>query len=300
LSGNNNTLYGGGVGYTPGDPTYTTNAWGDPVFRFASTNAATLATGGSASLEIAGQNSAAISIVAVVNFASTGATNCEIVNITGNTPTTDLNIPAPYDYYLNGATAGLFRGNGAALGDGNSYGQYTAPNGPSIGVPHVLVVSEYGNAVNHYVDGNLVGAGILNGGFPVANIAYGGNPFYVGWRGDGVQALNGDLAELIVAGSALSTYDVTQLTSYLSQVHNLVLPGTSPANLVASKTAANQLTLSWPTNYTGWILQAQTNSVSSGISTNWVNVGNSTGTNVIVMPINAANGCVFYRLIYAP
>jgi hypothetical protein len=58
----------------------------------------------------------------------------------------------------------------------------------------------------------------------------------------------------------------------------------------------NQLTLSWPTNL-GWTLQAQTNSLSVGISTNWVNVANSSTTNQVQVPVNATNGSVFYRLI---
>ncbi|HEU5396672.1 MAG TPA: LamG-like jellyroll fold domain-containing protein, partial [Verrucomicrobiae bacterium] len=60
--------------------------------------------------------------------------------------------------------------------------------------------------------------------------------------------------------------------------------------------AGNQLTLSWPTN-TGWTLQVQTNSLSTGISTNWVDVANSTTTNQLTVPVNQTSGSVFYRLI---
>jgi hypothetical protein len=60
----------------------------------------------------------------------------------------------------------------------------------------------------------------------------------------------------------------------------------------------NQLSLSWPANHTGWTLQAQTNSLAVGISSNWVNVAGSTLTNQMTIPINFNNGSVFYRLIY--
>jgi hypothetical protein len=54
--------------------------------------------------------------------------------------------------------------------------------------------------------------------------------------------------------------------------------------------SGNTLDISWPAS--GGRLQAQTN----GLGTNWVNVANSTTTNRVVIPIDPANGSVFYRL----
>ena len=59
-----------------------------------------------------------------------------------------------------------------------------------------------------------------------------------------------------------------------------------------------QVQLTWPQDHTGWSLQAQTNSIQSGIGTNWVTVPTSTLTNQMAFPINPANGTVFFRLIY--
>jgi hypothetical protein len=77
------------------------------------------------------------------------------------------------------------------------------------------------------------------------------------------------------------------------------LISTNPTNIVASVTN-NQLYLSWPANHIGWQLQAQTNSVSKGISTNWANYNPSTTIHQVAIPINLTNGTVFYRLIYMP
>jgi glucose/arabinose dehydrogenase/plastocyanin len=52
----------------------------------------------------------------------------------------------------------------------------------------------------------------------------------------------------------------------------------------------NNLDISWPV--AGGRLQVQTN----GLGTNWLDVANSTTTNHVVVPINQANGSVFYRL----
>jgi autotransporter-associated beta strand protein len=58
------------------------------------------------------------------------------------------------------------------------------------------------------------------------------------------------------------------------------------------------LTLNWPADHTGWRLQVQTNSLSVGLRTNWVDVPGSISVNQAVIPINPANGSVFYQLVY--
>jgi hypothetical protein len=56
--------------------------------------------------------------------------------------------------------------------------------------------------------------------------------------------------------------------------------------------------LTWPADRTGWHLQVQTNNMNQGLGTNWVDVAGSTITNQISIPIDSANGNVFYRLTY--
>jgi len=57
------------------------------------------------------------------------------------------------------------------------------------------------------------------------------------------------------------------------------------------------LALSWPTDHTGWRLQVQTNTVNTGLSTNWVDVSGSSQTNSVVLPVDSTLGSLFYRLI---
>ena len=63
---------------------------------------------------------------------------------------------------------------------------------------------------------------------------------------------------------------------------------------LAVQVTGNLLDVSWPV--AGGRLQTQTNSLSSGLGTNWVTVAGSTATNHMVFPLNPANGNVFYRL----
>jgi hypothetical protein len=45
-------------------------------------------------------------------------------------------------------------------------------------------------------------------------------------------------------------------------------------------------------------LQAQTNSLNSGLATNWVTVPDSTNVNQMIIPVDMGNGSVFFRLVY--
>ena len=71
---------------------------------------------------------------------------------------------------------------------------------------------------------------------------------------------------------------------------------TNPTNITSVVNGSN-LELTWPVDHTGWTLQAQTNSLSSGLGTNWVNVSVSTSVNSVTNPIAPASGSVFYRLV---
>ena len=61
--------------------------------------------------------------------------------------------------------------------------------------------------------------------------------------------------------------------------------------------SGGNLNLSWPADHTGWTLQAQTNTLGAGLSTNWATLGYTT-TNAVSFPIDPANPTVFYRLTY--
>jgi hypothetical protein len=76
-----------------------------------------------------------------------------------------------------------------------------------------------------------------------------------------------------------------------------VAPATNRADLAFALTNGT-LQISWPPDHTGWHLQAQTNSLGAGLTTNWANVPISTATNLMFLPMVPANGSVFYRLSY--
>jgi hypothetical protein len=64
---------------------------------------------------------------------------------------------------------------------------------------------------------------------------------------------------------------------------------------LSAQLEAGSLQLSWPTS--GWLLQTQTNALTVGLSSNWVDVPGSTSSNAITIPIDPVNGSVFFRLV---
>ena len=82
-----------------------------------------------------------------------------------------------------------------------------------------------------------------------------------------------------------------------AQASAVPLPSLAPTGL-AAQVSGSQLQLSWPQDHLGWLLQIQTNSLSTGLGTNWVVIPDSQLTNQIFIPVVPANGSVFLRLIY--
>jgi len=76
-----------------------------------------------------------------------------------------------------------------------------------------------------------------------------------------------------------------------------VTVNTNPTNITV-KLTGSQLVLSWPADHTGWSLQAQTNTLTKGLGTNWVTIPGTAAFNSYTNTIAPANGSVFYRMVY--
>lgn len=68
----------------------------------------------------------------------------------------------------------------------------------------------------------------------------------------------------------------------------------TPVNLAVGDA---QLQLVWPQDHTGWQVQVQTNAPGAGFGTNWMTIPGSGLTNQFTLPVDAANGSVFLRLV---
>jgi hypothetical protein len=148
---------------------------------------------------------------------------------------------------------------------------------------------------------------LTNGTVAISATAFGSAPFGYYWSNNATVIASGSTnsmapfpANLSVSSSSLSAgpLQLVVTNAYGTNITTITLvnpinPNPGP---IQYSVAGNLLTLSWPTNL-GWTLQAQTNSLPTGIRTNWVNVANSSTTNQVMVPMSPTNSSVFYRLI---
>ena len=102
---------------------------------------------------------------------------------------------------------------------------------------------------------------------------------------------------LTVSGGGATWTNNLALDGSISVLTVLPIVNTNTFSL-KSGLSGNSLTLSWPPDRLGWRLLVQTNSLTSGLGTNWFTWPNSTTITNVTMLINAMNGSVFYRMVY--
>lgn len=109
------------------------------------------------------------------------------------------------------------------------------------------------------------------------------------------------VAALVLNGAnqPAGVYNNNTSPTYLTGPGSLLVSAvaTTPTNLTAV-IVGDQYQLSWPASHTGWRLEAQTNSLATGLTGDWATVPGSTNANQINVPMNPANGTVFFRLAY--
>lgn len=182
--------------------------------------------------------------------------------------------------------------NGGGIAPGNSIGTLTINNALTVsGNLNIEVNTSAGQTSDKItVSGTLTNAG--TGAVIVTNLGPAlaqGNTFFLFNK-----AMSNGAAMTISGGNVAWN---NKLAIDGSIVVSGPLVNTNPTNIVTSLNG-NVLSLSWPTDHTGWRLQAQTNSLTKGIGTNWVDVPNSTSVRQTNITINPANGSVFFRLVY--
>jgi hypothetical protein len=136
--------------------------------------------------------------------------------------------------------------------------------------------------ISLYVDGVLQGTATgIYAPDTQDPLVFGASVYPVGWR----------------AANAL-VYDLRfyNYTLSASQVSTIGVLPVAPA--VTATVTAGQINLAWPQDHTGWMLEAQTNTLTAGLGTNWTRIPSSSTTNQMIIPINPANPAVFYKLVY--
>jgi fibronectin-binding autotransporter adhesin len=210
---------------------------------------------------------------------------------------------------VNGATVragGTLGGNGTISGVVVVDAGGTLAAGPGLGTLTLNSAPVLNGVVHAEVDRN---DGVT---FLADQIVVPGNPLGYGGAlviaNTGAPLQPGDTFTLFNASSYSGAFTITshtpgQLVTW--NTANLGINGTvsvgtvAPAPITVVVNGSN-LELSWPAAARGAQLQAQTNALAVGLSSNWDVVAGSTTTNAVSLPIDPANPSVFLRLVYPP
>ena len=109
------------------------------------------------------------------------------------------------------------------------------------------------------------------------------------------------IGTLVLGGVAQSpgVYDSINGAPFITGGGSLLVTSLPVANYptnITSSVSGSTLSLSWPATHLGWILQGQTNNLSTGITATWTDISGTaavTSTNLTIDPLNPT---VFFRL----
>jgi autotransporter-associated beta strand protein len=207
--------------------------------------------------------------------------------------------------------------NGTLAGVGSVSGNMVEAPAGSLGAGDAAGVGTFTIGGNLTLQGNATLRVNKTGGSPAQdNVTIGGNVTYGGIltvtniTSDANSLTTSDTFQLFsvsgshtgnfsgIAGSPGTglAYSFNPASGILSIITQTIAP--NPTN-ITFRVSGNTLTLAWPADHIGWILQAQTNSLSTGLSPtagNWFDIAGSSSSNTNIISINPANPAAFYRL----
>jgi fibronectin-binding autotransporter adhesin len=191
--------------------------------------------------------------------------------------------------------AGPVTVNGAVTLDAS--GGYLTFDGQLSGPGSIIKTGNLGvalTAANAYAGDTTVNAGTLTLGFPTlatnSTVSVATNAaLELNFFGTNV------VASLVLNGISQppGVYDAVTATPYLTGTGALEVVTTEPPVLQFANLGGGQLQFSWTGAYK---LQAQTNALSIGISNNWADYPGG-GSSPVTVPVDPAQGSVFFRLV---
>ena len=186
----------------------------------------------------------------------------------------------------NSSSTAVLNGNvNASLG--------TVALGFASGTPSLIVTNgTLTLAPTSFLQINNTGAPLAVGSYKLVAKATAGN----------VGSVTGTVpASAVVGGNGLASGTTNSLQITAGELYLAVTAtvNTSPTNIVSTM-SGNTLTLSWPADHTGWKLQVQTNTLTTGLGTNWFDwpYTDSTATNSVSVTLDPNAPSVFFHMVY--
>jgi hypothetical protein len=160
---------------------------------------------------------------------------------------TQGNLPAPTDFYLLpiSGTPRAYRGNGGA-----SAAFVDAAQPPTISEPVIMAFDMQGTTLHHYLNGAWNGEGELT-----ATLGDTGAPLWIGTRGDQFTRMKGEIAEIIIYNTALTTDERAAVFDFLGGRYGIAITPPEPTPvLTIVRAGSDSVTISWPIEVIGWTL----------------------------------------------
>ena len=221
-------------------------------------------------------NGGTLSIIGTLPY----ATNTVMVNATGTLGGNGT---------LGGAV--IVNPNGTLAPGYDGIGSMTVSNNVTLGGNTLMKITKDGGITNDQV--MVSGTATYGGTLTVTNV--------------GATVLtDGDVFKLFSAANHISTFaSISPATPGVGLAWNF-----NPTNGVLSVVSSianystnlsftvsgGSINLAWPATHLGWILQTETNALSVGLTTNWVDVAGSDLVTATNIPVSPANPVAFFRL----
>jgi autotransporter-associated beta strand protein len=237
-------------------------------------------------------------VVTITNISATGSGATAVANVSGGA-IVSITVTCPGSGYSSGDVLGVDLagggGSGAVIGT-PVLGVNTGGGLTKLGTGTLTL-----SGANTYTGDTTVSTGILALSQPALNT----NSTVTVASGAVLEldfAVTNSVAGLVLNGIAQAPgiYNSTTGAPYITGTGSLLVPsnvGPSGPGYITNSISGNTLSLSWPAGQ-GWVLQVQTNNLSTGLGTNWVDVPNSTSFSSTNITVDPAMPTMFYRLKY--
>ncbi len=290
FTGTNALTFNGSVNVGTVGKTLTVNNTAPVTFAGTMTNTAALTKAGSGTLIFSGDSSSR------TNATTVNAGTLLINNPTGSgTGSGDVTVNSGGTLGGTGAIGGAVTVNaGGIISAGASIGTLTINSNLTL-VGNVLV--EVNKSLSPSNDLIVVNGLLTNAGTGTITVSNLGPALAVGNK---FQIFSGAVANggaLAVTGGGVNWTNTLAVDGSIA-VLSIVSSVNTNTFTIGASVSGNNLNLSWPPDRLGWKVQTQTNTLSSGLNTNWVTLpATATVTNYTVI-INSANPTVFIRMVY--
>jgi len=250
-------------------PLLMVNKAGQPVLEFNGTN--------SQYLDVA----SAPSVVILGDISSFCAFNAADV-ATPHTLWSKTQNGAPFPWYFSVAAGGDMA---AARGDTNGSNPVDSADPVQPGSQVVAGFTVSGSSGSHYLDGEPNGTGVF--GYGTLDQ---GTTLRIGALDDLTNQYSGTLSEVLIYNEALSGSDLLEVNTYLAARAGIPVIQVPPPSLTLTRPNASSVELSWPTVFSGFVLESATNLAGA-----WTAVATNPPNNQFILG-TTTNATRFFRL----